>query len=181
MFLRRSKHPLVFVPILFLTEILRQLPLLVVLIWLYYVLPSVGIIISGFWAAFIGLSFNLAAYISETIRAGIESIPKGQAESAIALGYSKSLLMRKIILPQAFKRMLPNIMNLYINQIKLSALASVIAVNELLHMGNIIISATYRPLEVYTAVAVMYLIIIMPLVGIAYFIEKKLNLKTQSL
>jgi len=180
-FLRISKHPLVFVPILFLTEILRQLPLLVVLIWLYYVLPSVGIIISGFWAAFIGLSFNLAAYISETIRAGIESIPKGQAESAIALGYSKSLLMRKIILPQAFKRMLPNIMNLYINQIKLSALASVIAVNELLHMGNIIISATYRPLEVYTAVAVMYLIIIMPLVGIAYFIEKKLNLKTQSL
>ena len=91
------------------------------------------------------------------------------------------MTMRKIILPQVFRRILPNLMNLYINQIKLSSLASVIAVNEILHMGNIIISQTYRPLEVYTIVAVMYLLIIMPFVGISYLVEKKLNLERKSL
>ena len=173
--LRKAKHPLISFPAIVLIEIFRQVPLLVVLVWLYYVLPSINIVVSGFLAAFIGLSLNLAAYAAETIRAGIESVPKGQTESAIALGYSRAMIMRKIILPQAFRRMLPNLMNLYINQIKLSALASVIAVNEILHIGNIIISRTYRPLEVYTAVAIMYLLIIMPFVGVSFFIERKLN------
>jgi len=132
---------------------------------------------SGFTVAFIGLSLNLAAYVAETIRAGIESVPSGQTESAVALGYNKIMVMRKIILPQAFRKMLPNLMNLYINQIKLSSLASVVAVNEILHIGNIIISQTYRPLEVYTMVAIMYLIIIMPFVSISYLIERKLNLE----
>lgn len=179
--LRGTKHPLISFPAVAIIELFRQIPLLVVLIWLYYVLPSVNIVMSGFLVAFVGLSLNLAAYIAETIRAGIESIPKGQAESAIALGYSKMMTMRKIILPQVFQRILPNLMNLYINQIKLSSLASVIAVNEILHMGNIIISQTYRPLEVYTIVAVMYLLIIMPFVGISYLVEKKLNLERKSL
>ena len=109
--LRRVKHPLIKWPISAINEILRDLPILVILIWLYYVLPITGIIISGFLAAFIGLSLSLAAFVSETFRSGIESIPKGQMESAIALGYSKSQAMFKIILPQAFKRMLPNLMS----------------------------------------------------------------------
>ncbi|MFA5871925.1 MAG: amino acid ABC transporter permease [Parcubacteria group bacterium] len=178
--LRGTKHPLISFPAVAIIELFRQIPLLVVLIWLYYVLPSVNVVMSGFLVAFIGLSLNLAAYIAETIRAGIESIPKGQAESAITLGYSKMMTMRKIILPQVFQRILPNLMNLYINQIKLSSLASVIAVNEILHMGTIIISQTYRPLEVYTIVAIMYLLIIMPFVGISYLIEKKLSFERKS-
>tara|TARA_Y100000310_G_scaffold28357_1_gene26977 strand:+ start:2003 stop:2674 length:672 start_codon:yes stop_codon:yes gene_type:complete len=179
--LRRSDHPLIRWPVIILNEILRDLPILVILIWLYYVLPITGIIISGFNAAFIGLSLSLAAFVSETFRAGIESIPKGQLESALSLGYSKSQAMFKIVLPQAFKRMLPNLMGLYIHQIKNTALASVIAVDELLHSANVVISTTYRPLELYTAIAFIYLIIIIPLVGISYYIEKKMGIKVKTL
>ncbi len=179
--LRRVNHPLIRWPISVINEILRDLPILVILIWLYYVLPITGIIIPGFLAAFIGLSLSLAAFVSETFRSGIESIPKGQMESAIALGYSKSQAMFKIILPQAFKRMLPNLMGLYIHQIKNTALASVIAVDELLHSANVVISTTYRPLELYTAIAVIYLIIIMPVVAFSYYIEKKLGIKMKTL
>lgn len=178
--LRRSSHPLIKWPIVAVNEILRDLPILVILIWLYYVLPITGIIISGFYAAFIGLSLSLAAFVSETFRAGIESIPKGQMESALALGYTKQQSMFRVVLPQAFKRMLPNLMGLYIHQIKNTALASVIAVDELLHSTNVIISATYRPLELYTTIAFIYLIIIMPLVGLSYYLEKKMGIKVRT-
>ena len=132
-------------------------------------------------AAFIGLSISLGAFVSETIRSGIESIPKGQLESAISLGYSKTQAMFKVILPQTFKQILPNLMGLYIHQIKNTALASVIAVGELLHSANIIISATYRPLEIYTAIAVIYLIIIVPLVLLSNYVEKKLKIRVKNI
>jgi polar amino acid transport system permease protein len=178
--MRRSEHPFVKYPTVFATEILRDLPILVILVWLYYVLPVFGLIISGFMAAYVGFSLTTAAFVSEAIRAGIESVPKGQLESAIVMGYNKLQAMTRIILPQAYKRILPNLMNLYINQIKLTALASVIAVNELLHIANILISSTYRPLEIYTAVAALYLIVIVPLAGIAYLIERKLGIKAKT-
>jgi polar amino acid transport system permease protein len=179
--LRRVDHPLIKYPTVFVVEILKDLPILVLLIWLYFVLPIVGITFPGFVAAFIGLSLSLGAFVAETFRSGIESIPKGQMESAISLGYTKSQAMFKVILPQSFKQILPNLMGLYIHQIKNTALASIIAVDELLHTANIIISATYRPLEVYTAIAIIYLIIIIPVVLVSHYIERRLGIKVRTL
>ena len=180
-FLRKVDHPLIIYPTKVVIEALKDLPILVILIWLYFVLPIAGIKLSGFVAAFIGLSLSLGAFASEAIRSGIESIPRGQLDSAIALGYSKRQAMFKVILPQTFKQILPNLMGLYIHQIKNTALASMIAVNELLHIGNIIISSSYRPLEVYTAIAMIYLIIIVPLVIVSHYIEKRLGVKVKTL
>ena len=179
--LRRTEHPIIKIPTVFIIEIIKDLPILVILIWLYYVLLIWGIIISGFTAAFIGLSLSLSAFVSETFRSGIESIHKGQMESAISLGYTKSQAMFKVVLPQTFKQILPNLMGLYIHQIKNTALASVIAVDELLHTTNIIISSTYRPLELYTAIAVIYLIIIIPIVFVSHYFERRLGIKVRTL
>jgi polar amino acid transport system permease protein len=146
-------------------EIFRDLPLLVVLIWLFYALPSfLNLGLSAYETAAIGLSFNLAAFASDIFRAGISSVHKGQREASLALGLNEFQIMREIVLPQAAKVILPPLTGRYIETIKLTSLASVIAVNELLHVGGNIISLSYRPLEVYTAVAVVYLAIIFPLV-----------------
>ncbi len=169
---RRSETRLFSVAALAYTELFRTLPILVLLIWVYYVAPLViGIRFSAFTSAFFALSLNLSAFVAETVRAGIEAIPKHQFESGVALGLKPHQVMRTIILPQAFRNILPNLMGLYITQLKNSSLASVIAVNELLHVSNTIISNTYRPLEVYTAVAVGYLVMILPFTLLANKLE----------
>lgn len=160
----------------------RALPILVVLIWIFYVMPTlIGLRFSPFLAAFIALSLHLAAFVAETVRAGIAAIPKNQFESGITLGFSSSQIMYHIIFPQAIRNMLPNLMGLYITELKNSSLASIIAVNELLHLSNIAISNTFRPLEIYTAVAVVYLIIILPFLFIAGRVEKHLAKKTKDI
>jgi His/Glu/Gln/Arg/opine family amino acid ABC transporter permease subunit len=144
-------------------EWFRALPLLVLLVWIYYCLPIVsGVRLSGFLSAALALSLNLAAFAAETFRAGIESIPAGYMEAARAVGFSKARAMRRIILPQVSRQMLPPLVGLYITMLKLSSLASVLAVQELLHAGSNIISATYRPLEVYTAIALIYVLMVLP-------------------
>ena len=164
------------------TELFRALPILVLLIWIFYVLPLLfGIMLSPFVAAFIALSLNLSAYDAETIRAGIEAIPRNQYESGITLGLHPFQVMFLIILPQAFRSALPNLLGLYIEELKNSSLASVIAVNELLHRANEVISNTYRPLEIYTAVAVIYLAIVIPTTYIASLVEKTLAKQTRNI
>lgn len=159
-------------------EIFRALPTLVFLIWLYYVSPILlGFQFSPFNTALIVLSINLSAFVAETVRAAIESIPKNQFESGTTLGLSSTQTMLYIILPQATKNMLPNLLGLYVVQLKNSSLASVIAVNEILHRSNSIIGSTYRPLEIYTAVAVTYLAIIIPFTLLASWVERRMNQK----
>ena len=157
-------------------EIFRALPILVLLIWIYYVIPLLfNWQISGFTAAVLALALHLSAFAAETIKAGIESVPVGQFESGQALGMTGRQIMVFIILPQAIKNMLPNLLGLYINELKNSSLASIIAVNELLHRSNILISSTYRPLEIYTAIALVYLVLILPLVYLTRLAEKHLR------
>ncbi len=173
---RRSEAP--FIPTLakIYIELFRALPILVLLIWLYYVSPIIlGIQLSPFITALVALAINLSAFVAETVRAAIESIPTNQFESSITLGLSSTQTMIYIILPQAIKNMLPNLMGLYVNQLKNSSLASVIAVNEVLHRSNSIISNTYRPLEVYTTVAIVYLILIIPFSLLANWIENRID------
>lgn len=173
-FLRRSKIEIVSLGAGAFIALFRALPILVVLIWIYYVVPSVlGWAMSPFTAALIALSAHLAAFVAETVRSGIESIPRSQFESGLALGLTPFQTMRRIVIPQAVRTMLPNLLGLYITEAKNCSLASVIAVNELLHRANTVISDTFRPLELYTAVAVIYLLILLPLIGLARWTEKK--------
>lgn len=170
--LRRSKNSLFSISAKIYIELFRALPILVLLIWMYYVAPLlVGIRFSPFISALIALSLNLSAFVAETVRAGIEAIPKAQFESGVALGLRPHQVMRTIILPQAFRNILPNLMGSYVTQLKNSSLASVIAVNELLHLSNTLISNTYRPLEIYTAVAFGYVCMILPFTLLANKLE----------
>ncbi|MEI6498924.1 MAG: amino acid ABC transporter permease [bacterium] len=180
--MRRSSAP--FIPVIakIYIELFRAFPILVLLIWLYYVSPILlGIQFSPFNTALIALLINLAAFVAETVRAAIESIPKNQFESGATLGLNSMQTMIYIILPQAMKNMLPNLLGLYVNQLKNSSLASVIAVNEVLHRANSMISNTYRPLEIYTAVAMTYLILIIPFSLLASWVEKNISKKSRKI
>ena len=169
-----SKNPLLKYPAIFFVEIFTGLPLLVLLIWLYYALPIfIGVNISALPTAIIGLSLNLAGFSAEIFRAGIISVPKGQTEASLALGLSRFQILKKIILPQAIKLIIPPLSGRYIETIKLTSLASVIAVDELLHSGQNLISVSFRPLEVYTIIALIYLVIIIPLTMILRKLEKR--------
>ncbi len=146
------------------SDFFRTMPFLVMLIWVYYALPiATGIRIGAFETAVIVLSLHLSAYVAELIRSGIEAIPTGQIEAAKMLGLSRLQTMRRIVLPQVFMQLFAPLTGLYIEQIKNTTFASVIAVNELLHSGQILISQTYRPLEIYTAVALLFMIVLVPL------------------
>jgi len=172
--LKRSSNLVLSFLAKFYIEIFRALPILVLLIWIYYVIPILfNWQISGFTAAVVAIALHLSAFSAETIRAGIESIPSGQFESGYALGMNSRQVMIFIVLPQAIKNMIPNLLGLYVNELKNSSLASIIAVNELLHRSNILISNTYRPLEIYTTIALVYLILILPLIYLTKSLEKK--------
>jgi polar amino acid transport system permease protein len=174
--LRRSDNLVVVWLVRLYIQLFRALPTLVLLIWIFYVMPLfINIRLSPFVSAAVALSLHLAAFVAETVRAGFESIAKGQYESGLALGMSSRQVMVRIMAPQATKNILPNLIGLYITELKNSSLTSVIAVDELLHRANILISETFRPLEIYTAVAVMYLILIVPLIYLAHLAERQLS------
>jgi polar amino acid transport system permease protein len=156
-----------FLPIKYLTigviDILRTLPALVLLMWFYFCVPIFfNINIDAFTTTIIVLSLNLAAFIAEIVDAGIESVPVIHIDYGKLLGFSKKQNLRFVVLPIALRNMLPPIVGQYINSIKLSVLASFIAVPELLSVTQDIISQTYRPLEFYTVLAIIFLIILLP-------------------
>ena len=160
---RLSNHTWVRWPAIGVIELLRGLPLLVLLVWIYFCAPILlGIRITAFQTAIVAMSLNLSAFAAETFRAGIQAIPPGYIEAARSLGLSVGQTMYRVILPQATRAMLPALVGLYVTMLKLSSLASVIAVVELLHVTNTAISQTYRPLELYTAVAAVYLMLVLP-------------------
>jgi len=144
-------------------EFFRNVPLLVWLLWSYYALPIfLGINISKQLAGILALSLYGAAYYAEILRAGIQSLDKGQSDAARALGMSTGQAMQRIILPQAFRRMIPPLAGQTIIQMKNTTLLSVITVPDLLYQAGYISSFTYRPMEVYTAIGVVFLIILIP-------------------
>lgn len=160
---RQSKTWVISVPASWYVEIIRDTPLLVQIIWIFYCLPIlIGVEMTAFWSAVITISVHFSAYIAEIIRAGIASIDKGQVDATKVLGLSYFQAMKRIVLPQAYRRMLPPLVNNFADLIKLSALASIIGVYELLHSIDNIIMHTFRPLELYSALAILYFIIIFP-------------------
>src|SRR5947209_9302297 len=173
--LRLSRNVFVNAPLIAYVEIFRCTPLLVQIIWFYYALPVVvGIDIPATVAATLVLSLYTGAFYAEIVRGGVNSIERGQWDAARAIGMRQGQLMRYIILPQAVKRMVPPFMNQSIIQLKNTSLVSTIAVADLLYQGTIITAATYRPLEVYTMVAIIYFAVLFPLTLLAQGVEWQL-------
>ncbi len=144
-------------------EVFRCTPVLVQLVWFYYALPVLtGIQISAALAAILALSLYGSSFYSEIIRGGIISIDPGQTEAARALGMRRFQMMRRVVLPQAFRRMVPPLLNQSILQLKNTSLLSVLALPDLLYQGQSIAHETYRPLETYTVVALAYFIVLLP-------------------
>ncbi|MGE4247711.1 MAG: amino acid ABC transporter permease [Parvibaculaceae bacterium] len=147
----------------FYVDTMRAIPLLVVLVWTFFAFPViVGFSLNAMTAGVIGLGLHLGAYVAETIRAGLTSVRKGQMQAALALGMSRFEAIRTIILPQALIRMMPPLGSLFVIAIKDSAIASVIAVPELLRQSQILAGQTFRPFEIYTAAMIVYFLICYP-------------------
>ena len=154
-------------------ETFRSTPALVQLVWIYYALPIItGLQMSGFTSVAVGLGLHTAAYFGEIFRGGIISIERGQVDAAKSVGMVYWQAMVRIILPQAIRRMMPPFMNETANLVKLTSLGSVLAVYELLHASNNLITNTYRPLEVYTMAAVTFALIIYPMIHGARMMER---------
>lgn len=160
-------------------HIFRGLPLLVLIFYIYFALPSLFPLQVWFgdnyviMAGVIALALNEGAYITEIIRAGILSIDRGQTEAAMSIGMTSFQTMRFIILPQAFKRMVPPLVNQFIQTIKDTSLLSAISVAELTRQGQMIISVNFAGLQIWTAIAIVYLVIILSLTALSSYIESR--------
>ncbi|MEO3475369.1 amino acid ABC transporter permease [Roseomonas sp. CAU 1739] len=175
---RLSRLRIVNAPLILLTEVFRCTPPLVQLVWFYYALPVlIDVQIPGTLAATLVLSFYVGAFYSEIFRGGIISIEKGQWEAARALGLRPWSMMRKVILPQAIRRMVPPFMNQSVIQLKTTSLVSTIAVPDLLYNGSLITAETYRPLEVYTVIALVYFCLLFPATRAVQWYERRLAAK----
>jgi polar amino acid transport system permease protein len=145
-------------------EVIRNTPILVQLLWVYYVLPIVfNIRISSFAAILIGLSVYMAAFMSEVYRSGIQAVPKGHREAAQVLGLTPFQSFRRIVLPQAIRFTLPPLASNFVQLIKFSSLGAVISVTEITRRGMELSSSTFRPLEIFSFIAVVYFFICWPL------------------
>lgn len=157
-------------------SVFRGTPFFVQLLFIYFGLPDLGVQLTAFQAAVIGLGLNQSSYLAEIYRAGIQSIPKGQIEASKAIGMSRFKTMRRIVLPQAIKNELPSIGNIAILCLKNSSIAAVITVGEIMYKGQILASTTFRYLEIFTIVAVIYWLLHYPLKLLVDYLEKKGNM-----
>lgn len=145
------------------SDFFRGTPVLVQLLWIYYSLPILtGILFSPFATALIAFTLNITAFVSEIYRAGITSIGKGQREAALALGMTPWQVLRRVILPQSVRRVIPPLGSIWVSLFKDTSIVSVISVSELMYRGKVLSIETYRPLEIFTAVAVIYFVVTFP-------------------
>lgn len=157
-------------------EMFRCTPLLVQLIWVYYALPVlVGVDLSASIACFLTLSLYAGSFYAEIFRGGFEAVDKGQWEAGRAIGMRRANIFRRIILPQAVRVMIPSLINQTVLQLKNTSLVSVVAVGDLLYQGTVITSAIYRPLEVYTVIALIYFAVLFPITLAADQVERRMG------
>jgi len=178
--MRVQSSKLIAAPAAFYVEVMRGTPLLVQILFIYFVLPYFGIYLPAFMSGIIALTLNSAAYISEIFRAGILSIDVGQMEAARSLGMTYPQAMRRIILPQTFRRVVPPLTNEAIALLKDSSLVSVIGLTELARTGQELASRYAAPLTIWPVVAVFYLILTFPLTRVAEYLERRWRPVTRS-
>ncbi len=157
-------------------QFIRGTPLLLQLFFIYYVLPYSGITLSPFASGVIGLTINYAAYMAEVFRSGIQAIAKGQWEAGFAVGMSRGLLMRRIVMPQALRIIIPALGNFFVSIFKDSALVSVLTLRDLMFSGQLLASATFKHFEIFTMVAVIYFLISYPAAKLVEAIEARLDI-----
>ncbi|HLW46945.1 MAG TPA: amino acid ABC transporter permease [bacterium] len=161
-------------------EIIRGTPALLQLFYIYFVLPAFGLKFPPFTAGVIGLTLNYSAYLSEVYRAGIQAVAKGQLEAAQALGMSRTVMMRLIILPQAVRIVVPPLGNYFISLFKDTALASIITVKEMIFTGQIIAATNFQYFAIFTIIGAIYLAISYPgSLGVQY-LERRMKIGYRS-
>jgi polar amino acid transport system permease protein len=158
-------------------NVIRGIPIIVQLFYIYFVLPDFGVTLTALQAAIIGLGIAYSAYQSENFRAGIEAIDRGQLEAAHSIGMGWTMTMRRVVLPQAVRIMLPPYGNIMIMMLKDSSQASTITVGELALQGKLIASSTFKNTTVFTLVAALYLVMSVPLMVLVGWLERRFGRK----
>ena len=153
-------------------EVIRGTPLLLQLIYVYYVLPEIGIRLDAFTAGVLALTLNYTAYISEVYRSGIQAIAKGQHDAAAALGMTHALAMRRIILPQAIRIVVPALGNYFIGLFKDTALCSAVSIQELVFTAQVHAALNFQYFTLYTVVAAMYFLVSFPAARLVNYLER---------
>jgi len=157
-------------------EIVRAVPILVLILWVYYGLPALsGITLNVFWAGVLALALSDSAFQAEIFRAGIQSIARGQYEAAQSISLNYRDTMRYVILPQAIRRILPALGNQLVYMMKMSSLVSVIGLQELTRKANELVVSEYRPLEIYTVLVLEYLVLILIVSAGVRWLERRLK------
>jgi polar amino acid transport system permease protein len=169
-----SRTRLIRAPAWFYVEFCRNTPILVQLVWVHYAWPEIiGVKFDAYTSSVIALALQSSGYLAEEYRAGIESIERGQIEAAQSLGMTHMRLMRRIVIPQAFIRMVPGILNQFVICFKSTSIVSIIAVPDLMYQAGLIVSATFIPMPVYTAIALTYFILVFTVsMGVRYLSRK---------
>ena len=161
---RYSGKPMFYYPATAFVEFFRNTPVLVQIIWFFLAFPIIAPFqINAFTAATLGLTLNTVAFSSEIYRAGLQSIHRGQWEAGKAIGMGYWQQMRRIILPQAIRRMLPAFMNRAVELFKMTSLASVIAYGELMHQAKTVSTISFNPIEMYTSVVLIFFAVLFPI------------------
>lgn len=162
------------IPLTFYVDSMRAMPILVVLVWMFFAFPiAFDVLLPPFFAALLALTLHVSAYVSEIVRAGVTSVRAGQTRAGLALGMSNAQIIRKIILPQAIVRILPPYGSILSITIKETAVATVIAVPEYMHQSETIASQSLRPIEVFTTAMVVYFILLFPITRGVDFIYRR--------
>lgn len=157
---RMSKNPLLSFPMIAYIEFFRNTPTLVKLVWVFYMIPIfLDVKLGALTSCVLAMGISAGAYLAEVFRAGIQDVPRGDIEAAYAVGMTPGQTMRRIILPQALRKILLPMANTLIVFIKYSSLVSVVGVSDLMYRANVIATATFRPLEIFTVLAAFYFVI----------------------
>jgi len=152
---------------------IRGIPILVQLFYLYFVLPELGIDLNAFQAGCLGLGIAYACFMAENFRAGLEAIDRGQVEAAQSIGMRWGLMMRRVILPQAVRTVLPPYANTMIMLLKDTSQASIITVAEITFQGKMLAASTFQNMTVFTLVAALYLCLSLPLIFLSFWLERR--------
>lgn len=173
--LQLSKNKLINILANSYVEFFKNIPLLIIVMFFYVVVPLYWFSITGFTAGTIGLTIYTSAFIAETVRAGIMSVPKGQTEAGLSTGLTQNETMRYIVLPQAFKIVIPPLGNQFINLVKNSSVLAIVTGLDLMYQGDLIASETFNTFDTYILIGLIYLIITLPLTYLMSYIERRLN------
>lgn len=180
-FFRISKSSVLSTFAIYYIEIGRNTPVLVTLLWFTYVFPPLlGVRITHYWTAIFALVLQTSGYLAETFRSGIESVDKGQTLAAEALGMDYFLMMKRIVLPQAFRKSVPDVVNNFVVLFKTSTLVSIVAVPDLMYQASRLVSQLFKPVEIYSSVAIVYIVIVFILSSITRRIQRSYQFRERA-